>query len=77
MKNTHNGSQTELESRKAPSGGNMELKGQAVCKDCGNGTLSNEFNNQFEINDFNQAECVRCGSTHIDGELFLGVQENS
>ena len=50
------------------------LKGQAVCKDCGNGTLNNELNTQFEIveiHGYETAACVRCGRTHVDGELYV------
>jgi hypothetical protein len=50
------------------------MKGQAICKDCGNGTLDNELNEQFilvidEFTDDTVAVCKRCDSTHIDGQL--------
>jgi hypothetical protein len=51
------------------------MNGQAICKDCGNGTLNNAVNEQFVLvcdeqgNEF--ASCSQCGSTHIDGELSL------
>jgi hypothetical protein len=51
------------------------MNGQAICKDCGNGTLNNKINEQFVLacddydNEF--AVCVRCGSNHIDGELYV------
>ena len=50
------------------------MTGQAICKDCGNGTLNNELNEQFILvsDDDNEfAVCVRCNSTHIDGELAV------
>ena len=55
------------------------LKGQAICKDCGNGTLNNELNEQFVICDFNDdgnevAVCRQCGGSHIDGELFVSEE---
>jgi ribosomal protein S27AE len=59
------------------------LKGQAICKDCGNGTLNNEHNEQFCYgNDLDNSEhsyavCVRCGSQHIDGELYFEEKEKS
>lgn len=46
------------------------MNGYAVCKDCGNGTMNNMVNTQFEL-DGDAAVCVRCGSTHVDGELYL------
>ena len=46
------------------------LNGSAVCKDCGNGTLNNARNTQFEF-DGERAHCVGCGGSHIDGELYL------
>ncbi len=52
------------------------LNGYAVCKDCGNGTMNNRINNQFLLSGDNEtAVCGECGSTHIDGELFEGVEE--
>jgi hypothetical protein len=52
------------------------MNGQAICKDCGNGTLNNELNPQFGLadnlaNESEVAVCLRCGSTHIDGELYM------
>ena len=50
------------------------LKGQAICKDCGNGTMDNLLNSQFELfsNEHgDEAACVKCGSNHIDGELYM------
>ena len=49
-----------------------ELKGYGICKDCGAGTMSNDLNTQFEL-DGGSAVCVSCGSTHIDGELYLAM----
>jgi hypothetical protein len=49
------------------------LKGQAICKDCGNGTLNNERNPQFILSDDENGvytQCANCGSTHINGELY-------
>lgn len=40
-----------------------------ICKDCGNGTLNNETNEQFVESD-NSVACVRCGSSHVDGDLY-------
>jgi hypothetical protein len=52
------------------------MKGQAICKDCGNGTLNNEINAQFGLLDEEDAVvCFRCGSTHIDGELYIEYME--
>jgi hypothetical protein len=52
------------------------MNGQAICKDCGNGTLNNLTNEQFELSglerngDYNEfVICKRCGSSHIDGQL--------
>ena len=45
---------------------------QGVCKDCGNGTLNNDFNTAFELVTFEDADgeagliCNKCGSTHLD-----------
>lgn len=50
------------------------MSGQAICKDCGNGTLNNAVNAQFELGD-DSAYCLRCGSSHIDGELYLDNSE--
>ena len=52
------------------------MNGQAICKDCGNGTLDNEINERFMSCDLNEdgnevAVCKQCGSTHIDGELYM------
>jgi ribosomal protein L37E len=54
------------------------LKGQAVCKDCGNGTLNNELNPQFEVGEVHGYEtvvCLRCGRSHVDGELYMDEAE--
>jgi hypothetical protein len=49
-----------------------QMEGQAICKDCGNGTLNNAINEQFIlVSDDDVAVCKRCGSPHIDGELYL------
>ena len=52
------------------------MSGQAICKDCGNGTLNNELNEQFILacnddgsEDVDHVICKRCGSDHIDGYL--------
>ena len=55
---------------------NSMLKGSGICKDCGNGTLNNEINEQFilEESDFNDEQfvvCKRCLSDHIDGTLSV------
>jgi hypothetical protein len=50
------------------------LSGSAVCKDCGNGTLNNELNEQF-IEDPFGIQCVRCGSSHMDGDLYYSEEE--
>ena len=42
------------------------LAGQAICKDCGNGTLNNLLNTQFA----EDGACLKCGSFHVDGELY-------
>lgn len=48
------------------------VKGQAICKDCGTGTLDNEMNEQFILSeDGETAVCGICGSNHIDGELYF------
>jgi len=47
----------------------ISLIGQAICKDCGNGTLNNYLNEQFILNDDSYVVCKHCGSSHIDGEL--------
>jgi uncharacterized Zn finger protein len=44
---------------------------QGVCKDCGNGTLNNEVNPQFELLssdglDELEVRCIECGSIHLD-----------
>jgi hypothetical protein len=59
---------------------NTMLKGQAICKDCGNGTLDNEMNTQFELvevgdSGMSVAACLMCGSGHVDGELYLENEE--
>jgi len=55
------------------------LKGQAICKDCGNGTLNNELNEQFVFANFGDdgdtVVCKQCGNSHIDGELYMGEDE--
>jgi len=49
------------------------MNGQAICKDCGAGTLNNSITEVFVLvsdedgNEF--ASCGQCGSTHIDGQL--------
>ena len=48
----------------------MTLKGQAICKDCGNGTLNNELLERFLADEVNGVYCVQCGGNHIDGELY-------
>lgn len=48
------------------------LAGQAICKDCGNGTLNNLLNEQFD----ECAACLRCGSSHVDGDLFFDEDES-
>jgi len=52
------------------------MEGQAICKDCGNGTLNNAINEQFGLadgleNESEVAVCLRCGSTHVEGELYM------
>jgi hypothetical protein len=54
----------------------IQMNGQAICKDCGNGTLNNAINEQFVLCDFNDdgnevAVCKQCGGQHIDGELYF------
>jgi hypothetical protein len=44
---------------------------QGVCKDCGNGTLNNELNEQFvavevKNSDYEVMVCKDCGSSHVD-----------
>jgi hypothetical protein len=49
------------------------LHGQAVCKDCGNGTLNNIVNTQFQLHTDGKIyypACIECGSPHIDGYLY-------
>jgi hypothetical protein len=51
------------------------MNGQAICKDCGNGTLNNAINEQFGLadnlrNESEVAVCLKCGSSHIEGELY-------
>ena len=51
---------------------NSTLNGYAVCKDCGTGTMNNRINNRFLLSgDGETAVCGECGSTHIDGELYI------
>ncbi len=55
------------------------MNGQAICKDCGNGTLNNAINEQFflsidERTEYETITCANCGSSHIDGELYQEVQ---
>ena len=50
------------------------LKGQAICKDCGSGTLNNELNPQFDWNENDNVVCAQCGSSHIDGELYVEAE---
>ena len=56
-----------------------DLRGQAICKDCGNGTLNNAVNEQFTLESFDGDEyvavCRACGSTHVDGTLYMEVEE--
>lgn len=47
------------------------LAGQAICKDCGSGTLNNLLNTQFA----EDGTCLSCGSSHVDGELFFEEDE--
>lgn len=45
------------------------MKGQGICKNCGNGTLNNETNPVFVIAESGDDEfvvCGICGSEHID-----------
>ena len=44
---------------------------QGVCKDCGNGTLNNELNPAFDVEDDGEGDglqitCNRCHSRHVD-----------
>jgi hypothetical protein len=44
---------------------------QGVCKDCGNGTLNNDLNEQFvtvevRYSDYEVLICKSCGSSHVD-----------
>lgn len=52
----------------------MVTPGYGICKDCGNGTLDNIINQQFDVVDDNDGNevifCHVCGSTHIDGQFF-------
>jgi RNase P subunit RPR2 len=47
---------------------------QGVCKDCGNGTLNNELNYQFEVSELEDGSvivsCRQCGSAHLDIVTF-------
>ena len=47
------------------------MKGQAICKDCGNGTLNNELLERFLYDEENGVYCIQCGGSHIDGELYF------
>lgn len=38
---------------------------QGTCKDCGNGTLNNNLNPQFTVDEYT-VYCLRCGSSHVD-----------
>ena len=53
------------------------LHGQAICKDCGNGTLNNQLLERFLIDEVNGVYCAQCGSSHIDGDLYLSSDEVS
>ena len=41
-----------------------------VCKDCGNGSMDNNLNYQFEISELEDGSvignCRQCGSSHLD-----------
>lgn len=53
------------------------MKGQAICKDCGNATLNNKLVERFiETNDGygDYVICKQCGGTHIDGELYTEAE---
>ena len=39
---------------------------QGVCKDCGTGTMNNEINPAFDVNDADDVACRGCGSDHVD-----------
>lgn len=39
---------------------------QGVCKECGAGTLNNDTNLVFELEDDGQLTCMKCHSRHID-----------
>lgn len=45
------------------------MSGHGICKDCGNGTLNNAVHTQFVIED-DRPVCKRCGSDHIECELY-------
>jgi hypothetical protein len=50
------------------------MNGQAICKDCGNGTQDNAIDERFVLTGCPDCEgefviCMNCGSSHIDGEL--------
>lgn len=51
------------------------LNGQAICKDCGNGTMNNAIVERFLADDVNGVYCVQCGGNHIDGELYEETEE--
>jgi hypothetical protein len=66
--------QSQASARRAESG--QVMKGQAICKDCGAGTLNNEFDTQFDFVD-GQVVCNSCGGSHIDGELYFEDEAQS
>jgi len=43
---------------------------QGVCKDCYNGTLNNDLNPAFDVEDedgvYLRVTCNKCGSSHVD-----------
>ena len=43
---------------------------QGVCKDCYNGTLNNDLNPAFDVEDedgiYLHVTCNKCGSSHVD-----------
>ena len=49
---------------------------QGVCKDCLNGTLNNDLNPAFNLNNDDECDgfpvptCNRCGSTHVEVLTF-------
>jgi hypothetical protein len=50
-----------------------DLHGQAICKDCGSGTLNNAINPCFYEDD-ETTRCYNCNSGHIDGELYFRTE---